>query len=574
MASETAPRDSFVGQTVDERWKILDRIGSGGMGVVYRAERVKLGKVVAIKFLDERPAKSPEAVRRFEREARAISRLTHRHCVSILDFGVWRKRPYIVMEYISGVPLNKEMGKPTMTPVRGVAIMRQILEALRHAHSSGVVHRDLKPENVMLTESTATNDFVKLLDFGLARIIDIDEPTISVPRMVAGTPSYMSPEQARGEKADHRTDIYSAGVILYALCTGRKPFKADDAMDILRMHMHAPPEPPRKVAPEKRISPALEKVILRAMAKDRKDRFYHCEEFLVALKAVPEAEHGRSHRGRVWAVGALAALVAGGAGGATWLWHARRLAATTAATAATRAQQAEKAADVDVTPAAPDLASTAVTPVTPGPGTLGPATPGPATPASAGAPKAPGTTPAAAGPVVSSAAAPASAAGAAATQPAAAAAAADTPQAHVATLLEADRLSEAERFLRAQTILEPKAGWVHLQLGEIYFRRMWRRDADKEWNLALTLDRGLRHDEALQSHLCTTLGPTWAGTGERLVVHHLGRSAVPALTACIRETSDLARVQTAARLIERVAGPKRVDRALVAARTAELSTKR
>src|SRR5262249_44331496 len=143
-----------------------------------------------------------------------------------------------------------------------------------------------------------------------------------------------------------------------------------------------------------------------------------------------------------------------------------------------------------------------------------------------------------------------------------------------AALLDDDRLSEAERFLRAQTILQPKAGWVHLQLGEIYFRRLWRRDADKEWTIALTLDRGLRHDEALQSHLCPTLGPIWAGTGERLVIHHLGRSAVPALTACIRETTDLSRVQTAARLIERVAGAKRVDRALVAARTAELANKR
>src|SRR5262249_13527377 len=202
---------------------------------------------------------------------------------------------------------------------------------------SGVVHRDLKPENVMLTESTATNDFVKLLDFGLARIIDMNEPTISVPRMVAGTPSYMSPEQARGEKADHRTDIYSAGVILYALCTGKKPFKADDAMDVLRMHMHAPPESPRKVAPDKRISPALLKVILPAMAKDKNARFYHCEEFLAALNATPEAERTRTHRGRLLALGALAVLVAGGAGAATWLWHARRQTSSTATTAAAAA---------------------------------------------------------------------------------------------------------------------------------------------------------------------------------------------------------------------------------------------
>src|SRR3954470_670815 len=112
MASETTPRDP-IGEVVDERWKIVDRLGAGGMGVVYRAERVKLGKAVAVKFLDERAAASPETVARFEREARAISRLQHRHCVSILDFGVWKRRPYIVMEFVDGRPLNKEMGKAT-----------------------------------------------------------------------------------------------------------------------------------------------------------------------------------------------------------------------------------------------------------------------------------------------------------------------------------------------------------------------------------------------------------------------------------------------------------------------------
>src|SRR4051812_38587022 len=127
--------DRLVGEVVDERWKLIEQLGAGGMGVVYRAERVKLGKQVAIKFLDERAVSSKPAVARFDREARAISRLPHRHCVSILDFGVWRRQPYIVMEYVAGRPLNKEMGKPSMTPERAVPIMRQILEALRHAHA-------------------------------------------------------------------------------------------------------------------------------------------------------------------------------------------------------------------------------------------------------------------------------------------------------------------------------------------------------------------------------------------------------------------------------------------------------
>ncbi|HWE27802.1 MAG TPA: serine/threonine-protein kinase, partial [Polyangia bacterium] len=382
------PSDPFAGEIVDERWKIGDKLGSGGMGVVYRAERVKLGRAVAIKFLDERAVHSKDAVARFEREARATSRLTHRHCVSILDFGVWRHRPYIVMEFVDGRPLNQEMGRPSMTPSRAIGIMRQILEALRHAHASGVVHRDLKPENVMLTEATGNEDFVKLLDFGLAKIIAVDEPTISHPRMIAGTPSYMSPEQARGEKADHRTDIYSAGVILYGMCTGQKPFRAEDQVALLRMHMSVPPPSPRKVAPEKHISPELERVILKALEKDRNARYYHAGEFLTALEATPEARglvvRGRRRRRALGAAAALT-LVAVAAGGA-WRWQTRlheRLEATrrlwqpapphgatttapaTAAATPTATAPSEATVDLATTPSAtaapPATASTAAT---------------------------------------------------------------------------------------------------------------------------------------------------------------------------------------------------------------------
>jgi hypothetical protein len=147
-------------------------------------------------------------------------------------------------------------------------------------------------------------------------------------------------------------------------------------------------------------------------------------------------------------------------------------------------------------------------------------------------------------------------------------------QARVAKLMAQDKLAEAERLLMAEVILQPKAGWVHLQLGEIYFRRIWRKDAEKEWVTALKLNPSLKGDASLSEHLCATLGPAWNGTGERLVLRHLGAEAVAPLTTCIRSTADLARVHVAARLIERVAGPGHVDRALVAARTAELSRHR
>jgi eukaryotic-like serine/threonine-protein kinase len=706
------PPDRLVGEVVDERWKLLDKLGAGGMGVVYRAERVKLGKQVAIKFLDEHAVSSKPAVARFDREARAISRLHHRHCVSILDFGVWKRLPYIVMEYVNGRPLNKEMGKPTMTSERAVSIMRQILEALRHAHAMGVVHRDLKPENVMLTEATGENDFVKLLDFGLARIISVDEPTISMPKMVAGTPSYMSPEQARGEKVDHRTDIYSAGVILYGMVTGKKPFTAADTIDVLRMHMNVRPQPPRKAAPDKKISAELERVILRALEKERDARFYHAEEFLTALDAVPEARAaaatGRRWRNRALATAALVLVAAGG--GAGWRWHARRAAAQSEAAAAANAPAANAgstaaAAPATATPATAAPATTSpatATPVATGalPANGAPATgeptanaPGPTQPASATGEPAPGTTTAKADPPAStSATAPAAHAGSVAeppaadtaraaattaagheppvaahespvagheppvaaagheplvaahespvaahespvaahespvaahespvaaheppaagheppvaakpaappitsaakpatqptasaaksatppaTKPAAPAAAADADPAvaKVAALLDAEHLPDAERILRAQAILEPNAGWVHLQLGEVYFRRLWRRDAEREWDEALRLDRSLRTDRRLGQRLCQALGPTWNGAGQRLILRYLGTDAVTPLTACIREATDVGRVQTAARLIERVGG--KLDRALVTARTAELTRRR
>ncbi|HXU70061.1 MAG TPA: serine/threonine-protein kinase [Polyangia bacterium] len=531
MATDSTSRDITVGEVVDDRWKIVDHLGAGGMGVVYRAERVKLGKLVAMKFLDERAAASPDAVARFEREARAISRLQHRHCVSILDFGVWKRRPYIVMEYVDGRPLNTEMGKETMTPARGVRIMRQILEACRHAHASGVVHRDLKPENVMLTETTGTEDFVKLLDFGLARIIDVDEPTISHPAMVAGTPSYMSPEQAKGERADHRTDIYSAGVILYGMVTGRKPFRSDDSVALLRMHMNTPPTPPRKMAPEKKISPQLERVILRAMEKERDARFYHCDEFLAALEAVPEArtapKRRRPRRRRVWATLATATAIAGGF--AAWLWGAR-LSTRELPPVIARHESAPLPL-----PIATDLAVAAAPPRAESPPPVAPSGEAPAPPKTETAPA-----PAAAPPAPTPAAAPPPA-----PTPV------ETPRAHAAALLAGDKLADAERFLRAEAILDPKAGWVHLDLGELYFRRLWRKDAEQHWDSALTLDPSLRSDPTLASHLCTLLGPAWGGTGARLVTKHLGAAAVAPLGECAR-SPDKERAAAATRLLERV----------------------
>src|SRR5262249_22154885 len=150
-----------------------------------------------------------------------------------------------------GNRLTEMVGRPTMTPQRAVGVIRQILIGLRHAHGQGVLHRDLKPDNVMLVEITGTGQLAKILDFGFAHILDAAEPSLTGRQVVAGTPSYMSPEQASGEKADLRSDLYATGVILYELAVGKKPFFAEEALTILSMHIHREPEPPRSAVPDR-----------------------------------------------------------------------------------------------------------------------------------------------------------------------------------------------------------------------------------------------------------------------------------------------------------------------------------
>src|SRR5262245_46154942 len=201
-----ADQDPLVGVTIDGRWRGLSTHSAGAMGVVYLAERANLGRQVALKLLHEQYSSSDEFVHRFAREARALSRLQHTNCVSILDVGTHDQRPYIVMELVDGTPLTSELRAPTPNPVRAVALVRQVLFGLRHAHEHGIVHRDLKPDNIMVTELSGVGDVVKILDFGFAHISDARHSQ-SNAQIVPGTPSYMSPEQVKGIKTDLRTDL-------------------------------------------------------------------------------------------------------------------------------------------------------------------------------------------------------------------------------------------------------------------------------------------------------------------------------------------------------------------------------
>jgi len=272
---------------VDSRYRLRRRIGSGGMSVVYLAERVGIGKPIAIKFLRSAFANLPDFVSRFEQEAHACSRLSHLNCVTVIDFGVAFGSPYLVMEYVHGRLLSSVLAAGPVLSERAITIARQILAGLRHAHARGVIHRDLKPGNVMLMEMTGAADFVKIMDFGTAQILTREGAPQKAGTDV-GTPWYMSPEQAAGQPTDQRTDLYAVGVMLFEMLTGERPYVAEDPMRVLQMHLFSPIPSARALKPELGLSPELEAAIVQAMQKQPADRFDSAEAFDKALQEVPE----------------------------------------------------------------------------------------------------------------------------------------------------------------------------------------------------------------------------------------------------------------------------------------------
>ena len=285
----TEAPDSRVGTTLEGRYRIVDRLAAGGMGVVYKGELVAIKKPVAVKFLHDALTLIPDVVKRFEREATAMSKLAHPNLVSVLDSGLEKGTPYLVMDFVSGKSLAEVLAAGPLSATRAAGLARQILAGVKHAHASHVVHRDLKPDNIILLDHVE-GDFAKILDFGLAKVLrgeDSAASQLTNTGFALGTPGYMSPEQARGTEADERSDVYAVGVILYHMVTGRKPFIADSPLAVLRMHMDDAPTPPTKLTPGA-CSPELEKVILRAMAKEPGARWQSAGEMAQALTATPE----------------------------------------------------------------------------------------------------------------------------------------------------------------------------------------------------------------------------------------------------------------------------------------------
>src|SRR5688572_859826 len=261
------PESSLSGTILDGRYELLEPIGAGGVGEVYRARLLKLDRTVAVKVLHESLVTNANFVERFQREVRAISRMHHPHCVAVLDFGVLESRPYLVLEYLPGRTVTSLLDAGPFPPSRAVWIALQLLDTLSYFHGQNVIHRDLKSENLMLVASGAIRDFLKVLDFGMAKILDKgeDDSQVSQSGLVPGTVSAMAPEQLLQLKPDNRIDIYATGILLFEMIVGRRPFRGSDPAVVAKMQLETAPPRPREILGDGALSSELERIILTAL---------------------------------------------------------------------------------------------------------------------------------------------------------------------------------------------------------------------------------------------------------------------------------------------------------------------
>ena len=302
---------------------VQEFLQAGGMGEVYQARDTRLNRAVAIKFLPRAAAADPAALERFQREARAASALNHARICTIHDLGEHEGRPFIVMEYLDGESLRDSIARAPVPVEKLIDVALQTCDALQAAHAKGIVHRDIKPANIFITASGQ----IKILDFGLAKLVAEPAPasttaapdqiatatTIARRSCVTGTPAYMSPEQARGEDVDARSDLFSFGAVMYEMATGQKPFPATTSGELIASILYDTPAQPSAVNPN--VRGRLERIILRALVKDRLARYQSAKEVLHDLQAIASGE--KTRRARVGAAAVALLLVAGGI--ATWL---------------------------------------------------------------------------------------------------------------------------------------------------------------------------------------------------------------------------------------------------------------
>lgn len=280
----------LTGQVLDDRYRIEAKLATGGMGEVYRATHVHIGRVSAIKVIGADQASHPDSASRFRREALHASRITHPNVCALYDFGVTPTgRPYLAMEYIEGVTLRQALeATPRFPPARVIRIARQCAAGLQAAHAIGIVHRDLKPDNILLTPG----DIVKLVDFGIAKAIDASAaPEITRGGQVLGTPEYMAPEQLAGDPVDARTDVYALALVCYRMLTGTLPFVGDTAQEALTRRLTHPPRPFADAAPGLAVPGNMEAVLREGLAQRPQDRPESVTAFADALSAAVTTGH-------------------------------------------------------------------------------------------------------------------------------------------------------------------------------------------------------------------------------------------------------------------------------------------
>jgi eukaryotic-like serine/threonine-protein kinase len=290
--------DAWLGKVIDGRYRVQARVGTGGMGAVYRVEHVRMGKTAAMKVLHRELAKEDQIVKRFRREVEVVSRLNHPNIVQTFDFGSWEGLLYLIMEYVKGEDLGAVIKREGPLPVpRVIPLGIQICSALDEAHHAGVMHRDLKPENIVCVRRR-DEEHAKVLDFGLAKLRERPElGEITGAGNLIGTPYYMSPEQVRSDAVDHRTDIYSLGGTMYRMMTGHFPFDGNSPMGIMSKHLTDDLVPPSERAPDRDIPPELDRIILRAMARNRDHRYASAADMRHDLEALVGLASGE-RRGR------------------------------------------------------------------------------------------------------------------------------------------------------------------------------------------------------------------------------------------------------------------------------------
>lgn len=533
--------DPLIGSVLGDRYRVISRIGLGGMGVVYRAQHITLKRDLAVKVLLPEFGGKEEFVRRFEREAESASRLAHPHIIAVTDFGRTADGLlFLAMEYLDGRSLSSLIREGPLSVERAVTIVRQMLAALNRAHAAGIVHRDLKPDNIMLIDREGHHDFVKILDFGIAKVTE-PEPgreALTQAGVVFGTPEYLSPEQALGDKIDARADLYATGVILFEMLTGRRPFESDDKMRIISMHLSHPVPRMRSVYPAIDVPPALEDVVMQALEKERENRFASASAFLTALEEAerlaadwgPGASRpGEGREATPPPLGTAGASPPRGfarptpAKSADGTFAAAGVAASGAATRHRRRLALGAAAAVALIVAAVALPKVFHKTV----------------------------------------------AGVRATKPAPAAGELATRIRIVEGLLANGDIVKARLSLEQLLSENPRSGRVRYLMGRVAFADDRHAEALAEYRQAIELEPGFRGDPVLVQHLGIALGEQkLADPALDLAIDEVGKPAADLLTKVANGNGELRRRERAARALNDLGEGKRVD--TVALRIAQL----